>query len=116
VLGYAWNRAEFPWICRWEENNHRLDVPWNGRTVTCAMEFGVSPTIESRREMVNRGSLFGVPAFRWVPARSRIAASYCAFLLDSEREPADVQWNPGSEARIHFDESFTSTTRGNDHP
>ena len=50
VFGYAWNRDEFPWICRWEENNHRADVPWSGRTLTCAMEFGVSPTVESRRD------------------------------------------------------------------
>ncbi len=103
VFGYAWNREEFPWICRWEENNHRMDVPWSGRTLTCAMEFGVSPTVESRREMVNRGSLFGVPSFRWAPAKSRIAVSYCAFLLDGDCVPTDVQWHAGAEASIRFD-------------
>lgn len=102
AFGYAWNRAEFPWICRWEENGARKDAPWNGRTLTSAMEFGVSPTIESRRAMVERGSLFGVPAFRWVPAKSRVEASYCAFLLESDRLPSAVEWRPGVDATIAF--------------
>ena len=29
-------------------------VPWNGQTLTCGMEFGVSPFPESRREMIER--------------------------------------------------------------
>jgi len=102
AFGYVWKREDFPWICRWEENHSRMDAPWNGRTLTCAIEFGVSPTIESRRAMVNRGSMFGMPAFRWVPARSRIEAAYCAYLLDAETEPVDVHWNPGSDASLRF--------------
>jgi hypothetical protein len=103
AFGYAWNRNEFPWICRWEENHNRTDVPWSGRTLTCAIEFGVSPVIESRREMVNRGRMFDVPAFRWLPARSRVEASYCAFLFDGGTEPTEVRWNGGSEACIRFE-------------
>jgi len=102
AFGYAWNRSEFPWICRWEENHARKEAPWNGRTLTCAIEFGVSPTIESRREMVDRGSMFGVPTFRWVPAKSRIEASYCAFLLDADTQPEDVNWSTDVDAHIRF--------------
>lgn len=102
VFGYAWNRSEFPWICRWEENNARKEAPWNGRTLSCAMEFGVSPTIESRREMVDRGSMFGVPSFRWVPAASTITASYCAFLIEADALPAAVEWSTGVDAGIRF--------------
>jgi len=42
------------------------------------MEFGVSPMPETRRQMVHRGTLFGVPAYRWLPAQSRIEVSYPA--------------------------------------
>jgi hypothetical protein len=44
------------------------------------MEFGVSPIPESRRAMIDRGSLFGVPAYRWLPAKGRLTAEYRAVL------------------------------------
>lgn len=84
LFGYRWRRSDFPWLGRWEENHFRQDAPWNGRTLTCGMEFGVSPFPETRREMIDRGTLFGVPTFRWLPARGRIAVSYSAFLRQSD--------------------------------
>jgi hypothetical protein len=60
----------------WEENHSRDQPPWNGRTMTRGMEFGVSPVPESRREMVERGRMFGVPTFRWIPARSSLTVEY----------------------------------------
>jgi hypothetical protein len=78
AFGYAWRRADFPWLGVWEENHSRLGAPWNGRTLTRGMEFGVSPVAETRRQMIERGSLFGVPAFRWIPARTRVEVRYCA--------------------------------------
>lgn len=102
AFGYAWNRDEFPWICRWEENGARREAPWNGRTLTCAVEFGVSPTVESRREMVERHRMFDTPTFRWLPAKSRIEASYCAFLEYADDLPASVEWSPGVDARFVF--------------
>ena len=93
VFGYAWKRADFPWMCRWEENHLRTGAPWNGKTMTCAMEFGVSPEIESRRAMVQRGSLWDVPAYRWLPARTRISADYCAFIMSAESVPESAVWD-----------------------
>jgi hypothetical protein len=80
LVGYRWNRANFPWIGIWEENHSRQSPPWNGRTLTRGMEFGVSPMPETRRAMIERGSMFGVPAFAWVPARKSIRAEYSAFV------------------------------------
>jgi hypothetical protein len=80
AFGYTWKRSDFPWMGIWEENHSRTNAPWNGRTLARAMEFGVSPMPESRREMVSRARLFGVPTYRWVPARSRIAVQYDAFI------------------------------------
>jgi hypothetical protein len=43
AFGYVWKRADFPWLGIWEENCSRLYSPWDGRTITRGMEFGVSP-------------------------------------------------------------------------
>jgi len=83
-FGYRWRRADFPWLGIWEENHAREHPPWNGRTVTRGMEFGVSPMPESRRQMVRRGSLFGTPAYRWIPARGRVTVEYRAWIRRRE--------------------------------
>jgi hypothetical protein len=100
VFGYVWKRTEFPWLCRWEENHLRSDPPWNGRTLTCGMEFGVSPILESRRSMVDRGTLFGERTFRWVPAKGRVHADYCAFLAVTESAPNTVEWDGDASVRF----------------
>jgi hypothetical protein len=76
VFGYIWRRRDFPWLGIWEENFSRAHAPWNGRTLTRGMEFGVSPFPESRREMIERGPMFNTPTFRWIPAASRVTAEY----------------------------------------
>ncbi len=97
LIGYVWKRSDFPWLARWEENHLRTRPPWNGETLTCGMEFGVSPFVGSRREMVERGSLFGVPGFRWVPARTRLTVDYCAFITTASSIPGSVAWNGAEE-------------------
>ena len=79
AFGYSWKRADFPWTGIWEENHSRTNPPWNGETLARGMEFGASPMPESRRQMIERGSLFGVPAYRWLPAKGRIEVQYRAF-------------------------------------
>jgi len=76
AFGYVWRRADFPWLGIWEENHSRSQPPWNGASLTRGMEFGVSPFPETRREMVERGRLFGAPTFRWIPAGSRVRVEY----------------------------------------
>ncbi len=90
VIGYLWQRTDFPWLARWEENHLRTDMPWNGGGFACGMEFGVSPMAESRREMISRGSLFGVPSYRWIPARSTVRVTYCAFITTADVVPETV--------------------------
>lgn len=77
-FGYAWRRADFPWLGRWEENRSRTHAPWNGRAIACGMEFGASPFPETRRQSIARGALFGVPAYHWLPARARVEVRYSA--------------------------------------
>jgi hypothetical protein len=78
TFGYFWKRTDFPWLGIWEENRSRMNPPWNGNAIARGMEFGVSPMPETRRQMIDRGTLFGVPTYRWLPAGSRLEAGYCA--------------------------------------
>jgi hypothetical protein len=80
LFRYYWNRSDFPWISLWEENRSRTFPPWNGNAVTRGVEFGVSPFAEGRRAMVDRGSLLGVPTYRWLGARESITVHYTAFV------------------------------------
>ena len=66
AFGYIWKRADFPWLGIWEENCSRQASPWDGKTVTRGMEFGVSPFPETRREMVDRNRLLDAPAYKWI--------------------------------------------------
>ena len=93
LVGYVWKQSDFPWMARWEEHRLRTQPPWNGNGITCGMEFGVSPFVESRRKMVERGSLFGTPAYRWVPAFSKLHVEYCAFVTTADSIPETVQWD-----------------------
>jgi hypothetical protein len=90
AFGYAWGRQDFPWISLWEENRSRQQPPWNGQTVTRGVEFGLSPFAEGRRNMVERGSLFGVPTYRWLGARQSISIDYVAFAFQSGEMPEEL--------------------------
>jgi hypothetical protein len=79
AFGYEWKPADFPWLGIWEENLSRTHAPWSGRTLARGMEFGVSPMPEMRKQMIDRRELFGVPAYRWLPAKGRLEVEYSAF-------------------------------------
>jgi hypothetical protein len=87
AFGYRWKRRDFPWLGIWQENHSRTHAPWNGATLTCGMEFGVSPMPESRRAMIDRGRLFDVPTYRWIPAKRRVEVEYCAVIRAADTIP-----------------------------
>ena len=96
LCGYVWNRTDFAWLGIWEERKGRAHGPWNNRTITRGMEFGASPLPESRRQMIDRNSLFGVPAYRWLPAKSKLQADYYAFITTAKSIPETLE-----ELEIH---------------
>lgn len=100
LCGYVWKRTDFPWIGIWEENHGRKNAPWNGRTMTRGMEFGVSPMPETRRAMIERGSLWGVPGYRWIPAGKTVTVDYCAFVQTAKGVPDEVVWEGGSRLKF----------------
>jgi len=63
------------------------------------MEFGASPMPETRRAMIERGSLFGVPGYRWLEAKRTLTVDYCAFLMPAARVPESVEWD-GARVRV----------------
>lgn len=90
AFGYSWARRDFPWISLWEENRSRQQPPWNGRTIARGVEFGLSPWAETRRAMVERGSLFGIPTYRWLGARQSLSADYLAFTFQAGEMPEEL--------------------------
>ena len=100
AFGYVWRRADFPWLGIWEENYSRTIPPWNGKTMTRGMEFGASPFPEPRRQMIERGGMFGVPGYRWIPAKSRVETRYWAAIARAEHVPEALEWNAGDELRF----------------
>jgi hypothetical protein len=92
AFGCVWRRDDFPWLGIWEENSSRTHAPWNGRTLTRGMEFGVSPFPETRRAMVERGRLFDTPSFRWIAAGSRVSVEYWYVSTAAEAVPETLEW------------------------
>jgi hypothetical protein len=92
AFGCVWRREDFPWLGIWEENLSRTQPPWNGETITRGMEFGVSPFPEPRRQMVERGPLFGTPTFRWIPAGSRVSVEYWCVSAAADAVPEALGW------------------------
>ena len=88
AVGYAWRRADFPWMGLWEENRSRPQAPWNLGEITLGVEFGASPFPETRRAMIERGRLFDTPTFRWIPARTELRTEYRAVVRQADRMPA----------------------------
>jgi hypothetical protein len=92
AFGYVWKPADFPWMGIWEENHSRTQAPWNGATLTRGMEFGVSPMPESRGQMIDRGRLFDVPTYRWIPAKGRVEVEYWAVTQGADTIPETLEW------------------------
>jgi hypothetical protein len=92
AFGYIWKRVDYPWLGIWEENCSRTASPWDGRTVTRGMEFGVSPFPESRREMVERNRLFDTPTCKWIPCRGRLEAEYWIVSQPANAIPETLAW------------------------
>jgi hypothetical protein len=92
AFGYVWKRADFPWLGIWEENCSRQASPWDGRTVTRGMEFGVSPFPETRREMIERSRLLDAPTYKWIAARGRLEAEYWITSQITDTVPEILEW------------------------
>jgi hypothetical protein len=41
--------------------------------------------------MIDRGRLFGVPTYRWIPAKSRVDVEYWAVMRDADAIPESIE-------------------------
>ena len=72
LLGYLFKREEYPWLQTWEDYPPSLKM-------ARGLEFGTLPFDVPRREAFDTHSLFDTPTYRWLPARSKIRASFVIF-------------------------------------
>ncbi len=72
LLGYVFKREEFPWLQCWD--NYAPDGD-----MARGMEFSTQPFDVPRREVLDKGKLFGTSVFRWLPARSAIQSRFLFF-------------------------------------
>lgn len=72
MLGYLVRREEYPWLQEWMNYSSNL-------ALARGLEFGTQPFDVSRRQTVEMGKLFDTPAFRWLPAKSKIGTRFLMF-------------------------------------
>jgi hypothetical protein len=91
MLGYVFRREEYPWLQEW------LNFPPNG-ALSRGLEFGTQPYDVSRRQAITMNSMFGVPTYRWLPAKSKINSRFLMFwtrIPDGMSKVDDVQVENG---------------------
>jgi len=72
IIGYVFRRADYPWFQTWG------NYPSSGKMAR-GMEFATQPYDVSHRDALTMGSLFGVPVYRWLPAKSKIDTRFLMF-------------------------------------
>jgi len=72
IIGYLFKREEYPWLQMW------WSFPATGKLAR-GLEFGTQPYDVPRRDAVSTGAMFGMPTYRWLPAKSRIETHFLLF-------------------------------------
>jgi len=88
LLGYVFPSEGNGWINDWQENRSITELPWNGQVIARGIEFGSTPFAEGLRTSVERSSLLGAPAYRWIGAHQRLKTEFTIFV---EEIPLDYQ-------------------------
>jgi hypothetical protein len=76
IIGWVFKPDEYPWVQDWE------NYPENGRVVR-GLEFATQPFDVPRHDAIQRNSLFGVPTYRWLPAKSKISSRFLIFFTQA---------------------------------
>jgi hypothetical protein len=72
LLGYVFRREEYPWVQNWENYPPTLKM-------ARGLEFSTQPFDVPRREVIQFHSMFGAPAYRWLPAKKKIRSRFLIF-------------------------------------
>jgi hypothetical protein len=96
IFGYVFRREDYPWLMSW------MNFTGDNKAAR-GMEFSSQPFDISHRESVAMSPLFGVPTFRWLPAKSKLQTRYLMFYArvpDSFTKIDDVILKDGKLAII----------------
>jgi hypothetical protein len=72
LYGYVFRREDYPWLMSW------MNFTGDNRAAR-GMEFSSQPFDISHRDTVAMSPLFGIPTFRWLPAKSRLETRFLLF-------------------------------------
>ena len=72
LLGYVFNRSEYPWMQLWE------NYPPRG-VLARGLEFSTQMFGQPRRDVITQNKFFGQLLYRWLPAKSKIETSFVLF-------------------------------------
>ena len=81
LIGYIFESKPNQWVFDWQENQRATEKPWDGKVIARAICIGDS-VVGGLRNAVERGSMFGVPAYSWIEARERRTQKYAVFLAE----------------------------------
>ncbi|MFC1550994.1 hypothetical protein ACFL6P_00375 [Candidatus Latescibacterota bacterium] len=91
MLGYFWKLSDYPWIRIWK---HFED----GSPAACGLEFGTTPLPLPFKEIVAKGSIFGLPTYEYIDAGESRTKSFSFFLAeipDDYRGASDIAHDNG---------------------
>ncbi|MDQ2776917.1 MAG: hypothetical protein M3Y57_18650 [Acidobacteriota bacterium] len=79
LYGYVFRREDYPWVMSW------MNFTGDNRAAR-GMEFSSQPFDISHRDTVAMSPLFGMPTFRWLPAKSKIENRFLLFYTKAPEE------------------------------
>jgi hypothetical protein len=72
LFGYVFRRSEYPWLMSW------MNYSGDARAAR-GIEFSTQPFDVSHRETVEAHEMFGVPTYKWLPAKSKLRTRFLFF-------------------------------------
>ena len=78
LFGYAFPRADFPWLNVWENNEEQLQAR--------GMEFSNTPHHGTMKTLISSSHVWGVPAYEWLDALSSVRKRFTVFLCPVPRD------------------------------
>jgi hypothetical protein len=103
LLGYIFKTSESPWLQTWES------YPAQGMLAR-GLEFGTQTFDLPRRQVVSEGRRFGVPLYRWLPAKSTIESTFLMFFARTPEGFRGVGEIRLREGAIEIRDSLTGRT------
>jgi hypothetical protein len=91
MLGYFWKLSDYPWCRIWKFFE-------DGQPAACGMEFGTTPLPLPFKQIVAKGSIFGLPTYEYLDANQTRTKSFSFFLTeipDDYRGASNIAYDDG---------------------